>query len=153
MAATASGYRFGHGAVVLAGHQRLLVADGPHQPACGLDVGRDPAGLAVQVQVEQVEGVAAVSQQDVEELPVGAVGWALREPERGAAEDHQRVRVGVLDRLVHDLEPGDVLGRRPGPEPADVGGLVVALPVPDPPGAVAHQAVHEPAVGLEVLGR
>jgi len=105
------------------------------------------------VQVEQVEGVAAVSQQDVEELPVGAVGWALWEPERGAAEDHQRVRVDVLDRPVHDLELGDVLGRGPGPEQPDVGGLVVALPVPDPPGAVAHQAVHEPAVGLEVLGR
>ena len=58
-----------------------------------------------------------------------------------------------VDRLVHHRELGDVLGRGPGPQQADVGGLVVALPVPDPPGAVAHQAVHEPVVGLEVLGR
>jgi hypothetical protein len=128
-------------------------SQGPHQATRGLDVGRDAAGLPVQVQVEQVEGVAAVVQQDVEEPPVGAVGRALRQPERGAAEDHQRVRVGVLDRLVHDLQLGDVLVRGPGPQQADVGGLVVALPVADPSGAVAHQAVHEPAVGLQVLGR
>ena len=125
----------------------------PHQPACGLDVGRDPAGLAVQVQVEQVEVVAAVAQQDVEELPVGSIGRALRQPERGAAEHHHRLGVGGLDRLVHHLELGDVLGRGPRPQQADVGGLVVALPVPHPPAAVAHQAVHEPAVGLQVLGR
>jgi hypothetical protein len=83
------------GGVVLPDHQLLLVAVGPHQPARGLDVGWDPARLPVQVQVEQVEVVAAVVQQDVEEPPVGAVGRA----------------------------------------------------------AVAHQAVHEPAVALQVLGR
>jgi len=141
------------GGVVLAGDQRLLVAVAAHQPAGGLDVGRDPARLPVQVQVEQVEVVAAVAQQDVEELPVGAVGRALRQPERGAAEHHRRPRVGLLDRLVQHLQLGDVLLRGPGPQQADAGGLVVALPVADPAGAVAHQAVHEPAVGLQVLGR
>jgi hypothetical protein len=147
------GIQVGPGGVVLAGDQRLLVAVGAHQPAGGLDVGRDAGGLAVQVQVEQVEVVAAVAQQDVEELPVGAVGRALGQPERGAAEHHRRLRVGRLDRPVHHLQLGDVLGRGAGPQQADVGGLVVALPVPDPPAAVAHQAVHEPAVVLRVPGR
>jgi hypothetical protein len=68
----------GPGGVVLAGDQRPLVAEVAHQPAGRLHVGRDPLRLAVQVQVEQVEEVAAVAQQDVEELPLGAVGGAGR---------------------------------------------------------------------------
>jgi adenylate cyclase len=73
--------------VVLADHQRLLVAERAHHRAARLDVSRDAAHLPVQVQVEHVEEVPAVAQQHVEELPLRAVGGAGRQPEgRAAAE-------------------------------------------------------------------
>ena len=135
MAANASGYKVGHGALYYH-HQRLLVAEPAHHPAGGLDVGRDPAGIPVQVQVEQVEDVAAGVEQHVEELPLGAVGSAAGRA-WVAAEDHRRVGVGILDGLVQYLKLADVLGRRSGPGQPDVGGLVVVLPVAHPAGAVA----------------
>jgi hypothetical protein len=65
------------------------------------------------MQVEQIEEVAAIAQQRVEERPLGTVGGGGGQRVGCAAQHHHRVGVGVLDRLVHHLQLGDVLGRRP----------------------------------------
>ena len=69
--------------------------------------------FSVQVQIEQVEEVAAVAQEHVEELRVGAAGRARRQAEGGAAQHHGDGRVGALDRPVEHPELGDVLVRGP----------------------------------------
>src|SRR6185437_1188812 len=57
-----------------------------------------------------------------------------------------------LDRLVHGRELLDVLVRGARPEQAGVARLVVALPVPHPPGTVTHQPPDELPVRLLVAG-
>jgi hypothetical protein len=76
MAAVASGYRFGHGALYSPTTAASRTRRRRIIPPGGLDVVRDRSAGPYQVQVEQVEVVAPVRQDLVEEPPSGLSGAA-----------------------------------------------------------------------------
>ena len=125
----------------------------PHELPGGGQVLRYAGEVAVEVHAEQVEGVAARVGDVVEELAGSAAFLAAEHVVAAAAEHHGRGRIGLLDRAVHGGQLLDVFGRGPRPEQVRVARLVVALPVPHPPGAMADQLADEFEVRALVAGR
>jgi hypothetical protein len=88
----------------------------------------------------------------VEELPGRAARLAAEHVVTAAAQHHRSGWVGIPDGPEEGLQLGDVLNGGAGPQQVGVARLVVALPVPHAPPAVAHHPANELPVRALVVG-